>query len=54
MEIIAVYCENRMKHTNTFCGQNTEISCVKTAGTNWVSKAVHACKALGFVKDYLF
>jgi hypothetical protein len=23
-EIVAVYCENRMEHTNTLCGQNAE------------------------------
>jgi hypothetical protein len=22
---VAVYCENHMEHTNTLCGQNTEI-----------------------------
>jgi hypothetical protein len=24
-EIIAVYCENYTEHTNTLCGQNTEL-----------------------------
>jgi hypothetical protein len=24
-ERVAVYCENHMQHTNTFCGQNADI-----------------------------
>jgi hypothetical protein len=24
-EIIAVYCENHMEHTNTFCAQNADL-----------------------------
>jgi hypothetical protein len=31
-ETIAVYCENRMEHTNTLCGQNAEFYCVKAGG----------------------
>lgn len=26
--IIAVYCENLMKHINTICGQNVEVVCI--------------------------
>jgi hypothetical protein len=54
MEIIALCCENRMKHANTFCGQNKEFSFVTTAGANWFSKDVQAYKTLGNVKEYLF
>jgi hypothetical protein len=25
-ETVVVYCENHMKHTNTLCGQNAELS----------------------------
>jgi hypothetical protein len=32
-EIIAVYCENHMEHTNTLCGQNAEIITIKTFGS---------------------
>jgi hypothetical protein len=32
-EIIAVHCENRTKHANTFCGQNAELLIVKARGT---------------------
>jgi hypothetical protein len=31
-ETIAVYCENRTKHTNTLRGQNAEFYCVKAGG----------------------
>jgi hypothetical protein len=31
-ETVAVYCENHTKHTDTFCGQNAEFSCVKVGG----------------------
>jgi hypothetical protein len=31
-EIITVYCENHMEHTNTLCGQNTEFWYVKLGG----------------------
>jgi hypothetical protein len=31
-EIIAVYCENHMKHTNTLRGQNAEFYYVKAGG----------------------
>jgi len=24
-EIVAVYCENRPKHTSTFCGRNSRV-----------------------------
>jgi hypothetical protein len=30
-ETVAVYCENRMEHTDTLCGKNAE--CVKAGGT---------------------
>jgi hypothetical protein len=30
--IIAVYSENHTKHTNTLCGQNTELLSVKEGG----------------------
>jgi hypothetical protein len=32
-ETVAVYCENRMEHINTLCGQNAEFWYVKTGGT---------------------
>jgi hypothetical protein len=32
-EIIAVYCENHMKHTNMFCGKNAEFLPVEAGGT---------------------
>jgi hypothetical protein len=32
-EIIALYCENNMKHINTFCGQITKLFTVKAGGT---------------------
>jgi hypothetical protein len=28
-ETVAVYCENHTEHTNTLCGQNAEMFCVK-------------------------
>jgi hypothetical protein len=31
-EIIVVYCENHMEHTNTLCGQNAAIEYVKGVG----------------------
>jgi hypothetical protein len=31
-EIIPVYCENHMEHTNTLCGQNSDFLCVKAGG----------------------
>jgi hypothetical protein len=40
-EIVAVYCENHMEHTNTLCGQNAEFWCVKAGGTysnHWALK----------------
>jgi hypothetical protein len=40
-EIVAVYCDNHMKHTNTLCGQNVEFLCVKAGGTysdHWALK----------------
>jgi hypothetical protein len=40
-EIIAVYCENHMKHINTLCGQNAELLYVEACGTfsyHWVLK----------------
>jgi hypothetical protein len=33
-ENVAVYCENRTKHKNTFCGQNTELKYIKASDTN--------------------
>jgi hypothetical protein len=30
-ETVAVYCENRMEHTDTLCGQNAEFSMRKQA-----------------------
>jgi hypothetical protein len=33
-EIIAVYCENRMKHTSTLFEQNVQFQYVKSRGTN--------------------
>jgi hypothetical protein len=33
-EIIAVRCENHMKHVNTFCGQNVESFYVKADGVH--------------------
>jgi hypothetical protein len=32
-EVIAVYCENHMKHINTLCGQTAEYFIVKADGT---------------------
>jgi hypothetical protein len=32
-EIIAVYSENRVDHTNTLCGENAALLSVKAAGT---------------------
>jgi hypothetical protein len=32
-EIIAIYSENHMKHTNTLCRQNAELFNVKAGGT---------------------
>jgi hypothetical protein len=32
-EVIAVYFENRMKPTNTLCGENAELVIVKAGGT---------------------
>jgi hypothetical protein len=32
-EIIAVYCETRMKHINTLCEQNADFWYVKAGGT---------------------
>jgi thioredoxin-related protein len=32
-ETVAVYCENHTEHTDTLCGQNTEIHCVKKCGS---------------------
>jgi hypothetical protein len=40
-EKIGVYCENHTKHTDTFCGHNTEFMYVKAAGTcnnHWALK----------------
>jgi hypothetical protein len=31
-ETVAVYCENHTEHTDTFCGQNSEVRCIKTGG----------------------
>jgi hypothetical protein len=31
-EIIAAYCEENMKHTNTLCGQNVGLRYVKLGG----------------------
>jgi translation initiation factor IF-1 len=32
-ETVDVYCENRMEHTNTLCGQNAENLFIKTGDT---------------------
>jgi hypothetical protein len=32
-DVIAVYCKNRIKHTNKLCGQNAELFNVKARGT---------------------
>jgi hypothetical protein len=32
-ETVTVYCENRMKHSKTVCGQNAEFWHVKAGGT---------------------
>jgi hypothetical protein len=40
-ETVAVDCENRMEHTNTLCGQNAEVLCMKLGGTysnHWALK----------------
>jgi hypothetical protein len=40
-EIIAIYCENHMEHTNTLCGQNAEFLYVQAGGTysnHWTLK----------------
>jgi hypothetical protein len=31
-ETVTVYCENHMEHTNTLCGQNTELSDLEAGG----------------------
>jgi hypothetical protein len=33
-EIIAVYCENHTKHTNTLCGQNARLLIVEAGGAS--------------------
>jgi hypothetical protein len=38
-ETVAVYCENRTEHTDTLCGQNAGVWCVKADATDsnhWV------------------
>jgi len=34
-EIIIVYCENHMEHTNTLCSQSVEVLYVDAYGTYW-------------------
>jgi hypothetical protein len=41
-EMVAVYCENQTKHTNTVFWENSELSYVKACGTynnHWALKA---------------
>jgi hypothetical protein len=40
-ETVAVYCENRTEHTDTFCGQNADFYYVKACGAytdHWALK----------------
>jgi hypothetical protein len=49
-ETVAVYYENRMKHTNTLCVQNAEFSYVKaTTGLQRVSKQNVLYKKCDFI-----
>jgi hypothetical protein len=32
-ERVALYCENHKEHTDTLCGQNAELKCVKAGST---------------------
>jgi hypothetical protein len=38
---VSVYCENHKEHTDTLCGQNAEVWCVKAGDTyinHWALK----------------
>jgi hypothetical protein len=39
--MIAVYCENRTKHVNTSCGQNSESVNAKAHGTSLTEAVTH-------------
>jgi hypothetical protein len=49
-ETTTIYCENHLKHTNTFCGQNAEFYYVKAGGTYGTTGLkglrVHYCSVL--------
>jgi hypothetical protein len=49
-ETTTVYCENHLKHTNTFCGQNAELYYVEAGGTYRATELkglrVHCCSVL--------
>jgi hypothetical protein len=43
-ETVAVYCKNHTEHTDTLCGQNAQIQCVKAGGVygnHWALKGLN-------------
>jgi hypothetical protein len=48
-KIIAVFCENHMKHINTLCDQNAEFMNIKASVTysnHWALQCVSRCSSV--------